>query len=1129
MKAFVSNNRKLFSIILVLTLVLTPLFGSINPGQSAAAQEQNSGDVVELKVLHTNDLHAKINEFGKVSAYLNSVRDQATHSLYLDAGDIFSGNPVVDLQYGEPIVELLNIMGLQAMTMGNHDFDYGQQNTVDRMAQSNFDWLSANTVVTENTDVDFPQPAPYKIFDINGLSVGVFSVTETPPSTAPANVKGINFKDPIQTAKEYEFLKDEVDILIALTHHGYTEDIKLAEQVDFFDVIIGGHSHTALSAPRVVNGTPIVQTGGNAENVGNLTIEYNTAKNEVSAVNGFLQRVSQLTEVDPVVQAKVDAYNAEMDELLGEVIGTTQTGLNRSGNTDTQLGNFWTDAIRHHTGADIALTNSGGIRANIAAGDITVNDIYTIEPFANEIMKIEMTGAAIKNVIEYSYTRDGRNRIDLQTAGLHYKIITNNTGRYLGSELIVNGVPINNDQTYVVAVGDYIGTGGSGYNFEGTVLEALSGTMTEAMINFAKHLTEQGQVINYSANQRISIEVSTGAPIDGEVIGSTTRGLSSANNSKGDSTLGSLYTDSVRAAAGTDFGVLNNSSVIGNIPAGNITDKQIEYLDQFGNEINVTKTTVQRLKEVLLEQSTFHNGVDVQVSGFHYELIKENGKFVDVLLTTPDGQPLDETAEYTVAYNDYMHGRAFYNLGSELIGSGYGKVWESIVGYVADQEAPIDYVEGSRISISGDDATPEPPERDYLTVAEAIALNSGTATVQGYIIGTMTNNLPSYDGNFVATNLIIADSLDERDRTKIMPVMLPTGAVRAGLNLVNNPDNYGKAVQVTGNLAAYFSQPGVRDTRSFEFVVIEEEPELEPVTIAEARTLPAGADVAIEGIVTTNSGIWGQKGFYVQDETAGIYVFQNVEDVKAGDVVRLVGKTGEYGRELQVANVSSLEVLGEAEVPAPIAVTPAEITSANEAQLVEVEGVTIENLRKVNDFGTFEFLASKDGQSVLVRVDNRSGLVFDDFVFENGDSVTITGVSSRFNDTIQLKPRDASDIVEYEVPYEEPEVKYTASTQFFDVKGKELKNLERKSDVVVSSTISNHVRDTSSFTIEMELVDKHGRVNHSSSKSYEVTGENEKTFTHTLSIPANHNGQRYTLTVVVKDGEGNEVERTEIN
>lgn len=984
---------------LLLIVVMTLSLFTFNMPTISAVEDE----LVELKILHTNDIHARINEFGKMAAYIKAEREAASHSLYLDAGDIFSGNPVVDLQYGLPMVALLNEVGLQAMAIGNHEFDYGQEETVKRMEQADFPWLSANMFVGEDTLVDFPQPEPYHVFELEGLTVGVLALTETPPSTAPINVTGITFEDPIETAKNYQHLEEETDILIALTHVGYSVDRQLAEEVDFFDLIIGGHSHTTLNQPAVVNGTPIVQAGGNGENIGNVTVFFNSVSREVEAVEGFLQNVSALTSVDPEVQAMVDQYNAEMEELLSEEIGYTETGLTRSGSNDTSLGNFWTDAMRHYTAADIALTNNGGIRANIGVGPLTVRDIYTIEPFANEIMTYEMTGAALKDVIQFSYER--RQSIDLQTSGLHYTILMNNTGRYVDGELYLNGEPIEEDATYTVAVGDYIGAGGSGYDFQGTVLNALTGMMTDAMITYAKYLTANGHPINYDANERITIDV-TEAPIEGEPVGSTDYGLSSVHNRNGDSGLGNLYTDAVRAETGADFAVLNGSSVSGNIPAGVITDSQIEFLDQYNNRVEVVKTNLDRLKDVILTQSNYHGGVDLQTSGLHYQLIKEESQFVDVLLTLPDGTPLDQEKEYVVAYNDYMHGSSFYNLGTVAVDQEYPLVWKTIVDYIRAHEGPIDYQEGSRITIEQLEET-----QDYLTVAEAIANNQGIGTVQGYIVGTMTGN---FDGPFVTTNIMLADSPDQRDMEHILPVQLPNNDIRSALNLVDHPDNLGKRIQITGDLDLYFSVPGLRSPTQYQFVEEAEEPELPLISIAEARAVSNGEQVKITGTATTNSGNWGGAGFYLQDGTAGIYVYQTELDIEAGDQVVLTGSKNVFNGEVQLSNISELEVVGNHTIPEPLILTPDQLSTNNEGMLVQVEGVTITDLNQVNQYGTFEFNATVNGETVLVRVDNRTGLIYDDFDFEVGDQVTITGISSVHRDTIQLKPRGVNDVVEFE-------------------------------------------------------------------------------------------------------------------
>jgi 5'-nucleotidase / UDP-sugar diphosphatase len=485
--------------------VLVVLFSSVGVSLQGGVLA-NESDTATLNIVHTNDIHAKINNFGKIGAYIEAQRENYTNFLYLDAGDIFSGNPVVDLKDGEPIIELLNAMQLDAMTIGNHEFDYGQEVFAQRVLDSSFPWLSANTEVVDET-IAIEQPDPFEIFEFeDGLTVGVLGLTQAPPATAPAGIVGLQFHDPVATALEYEYLADEVDLFVALTHIGYSEDRRLAESVDFIDVIIGGHSHTTLSEPQFVNGTAIAQTGGDANNIGNLELELDLETGEVE-VTGFLQQVSQLEATNDDIQAMVDSYNAEAEELLNTVIGYTNTGLTRDGRNvgDVPLGNFWMDAVRYSLDADISLTNGGGIRASIAPGDITAGDIFTVEPFGNIITEKEMTGAALKDVIEYSYS--WRKRIDLQTSGLHYTIYTDQEGNYIDADLYVDGEPIDMDQTYTVALNNFIATGGDGYNFVGETVQEDAGYVTNAMINYAGLLMEEKGAIDYEVEGRIQVKV----------------------------------------------------------------------------------------------------------------------------------------------------------------------------------------------------------------------------------------------------------------------------------------------------------------------------------------------------------------------------------------------------------------------------------------------------------------------------------------------------------------------------------------------------------------------------------------------------------------------------------------------
>lgn len=298
-----------------------------------------------LKILHTNDIHATFDNFGKAAGYIDQVREDYDNVLYLDAGDYASGNPVVDLNYGIPMVEAFNEANLDVLTIGNHEFDYGQDHLINNMDTSTASWLGAN-VDTGSTGVDNPEP--YTMIDLDGVSVAILGITQAPPATAPANVEGMTFdSDYAAVAAAYEEeLTSEADVIIALTHIGYNEDRQLAEDVDYFDVIIGGHSHTTLNSPQIVNGTLIVQTGSNLNNLGELTLAIEN--NEVTELDGTLVPVADLDTMNEDVQAVIDHYNSEMDEVLGEVIGYSENGLSRDGRfqQDAPLGNFWTDAMR---------------------------------------------------------------------------------------------------------------------------------------------------------------------------------------------------------------------------------------------------------------------------------------------------------------------------------------------------------------------------------------------------------------------------------------------------------------------------------------------------------------------------------------------------------------------------------------------------------------------------------------------------------------------------------------------------------------------------------------------------------------------------------------------------------------
>ncbi|WP_339308742.1 DUF5689 domain-containing protein [Paenibacillus sp. FSL R5-0519] len=190
----------------------------------------------------------------------------------------------------------------------------------------------------------------------------------------------------------------------------------------------------------------------------------------------------------------------------------------------------------------------------------------------------------------------------------------------------------------------------------------------------------------------------------------------------------------------------------------------------------------------------------------------------------------------------------------------------------------------------------------------------------------------------------------------------------------------------------------------------EEGPIPAAITVAEARTKAVGTTVTIEGVVTTEPGAFGGQAFYLQDETAGIYVFQHTSGFHAGDTVKVTAATTIYNSEFELTDIVAIEKTGTASVPAPIEVTA--ITDGNQGQLVQLKNVTIENIISATPVGSFEFDAvAADGATTHIRVDTRTGVTETSFPYTAGDKIDITGVSAIFKDVYQLKPRSLNDFV----------------------------------------------------------------------------------------------------------------------
>jgi len=437
----------------------------------------------EVRILHVNDFHGFAEPHKPLgsadllggAAYLAGEVDRLRRekpSLLLAAGDMLQGSNWANLFRGRSVIELMNAMGFDAMVVGNHEFDYGQEVLKKRIGAAKFPVLGANVE-------GFPPLKPYTIKQVAGLRVGLIGVTtpDTPVTTHPKNVAGLKFISPETAVKKYlPAVRPQADLVVVLSHQGLEADRDLAAQVPDIDVIVGGHSHTRLEKPQVVNRTIIVQAWEHAKTLGVLDLTLDGGK--IVSFSGGLQEIKPApgTE-DPRIRQLVNRYAKRVEAVLRERVGETAVDLD--GQTDhvrtreTNLADLVADVMRQKSGADAAIINGGTIRASINQGSITKKQVYAALPFDNYLVAIRLTGAQIQEALEHGVATLGEpsGRFP-QVSGLSF---TYSRAAPVGSrvkEILIQGRPLDPHREYVVATNDFMAAGGDGYTVFGNAIRA---------------------------------------------------------------------------------------------------------------------------------------------------------------------------------------------------------------------------------------------------------------------------------------------------------------------------------------------------------------------------------------------------------------------------------------------------------------------------------------------------------------------------------------------------------------------------------------------------------------------------------------------------------------------------------
>ncbi len=416
----------------------------------------------------TIDPHAKVGGATYLAGLIHEERQKNPRgTLLLSAGDMFQGTPVSNLFYGQPVVEIMNHLKFDAMVLGNHEFDWGRdvlQNLVD---QARFPILSSNVSLKNGRPI--PGIKPYVIFEREGIKLGILGLTtqETQYAVKATLVEDIDFRDPIDVTHLWvnELKAKGADIIVVLSHLGLPADRKLARHNSDIHVIVGGHSHTVVKEPVVENRTIIVQAGYYGIYLGVLDLEVDEQTGRITAHSHAdvlrLASSEQKAPPDKTVQTIVAKYTEKIEEKLSLVIGETRVDLVRNPMGESNLGNLICDAMRETSGTPIAFQNGGGIRMDIPAGMISLGDLYTMLPFKNRIVTIDLTGEQILEILEQSGTLQQR---ILQVSGLEVDYDLSRPPGDRITRAMVGESPLSIEERYRVAVNDFLAAGGDRFS-----------------------------------------------------------------------------------------------------------------------------------------------------------------------------------------------------------------------------------------------------------------------------------------------------------------------------------------------------------------------------------------------------------------------------------------------------------------------------------------------------------------------------------------------------------------------------------------------------------------------------------------------------------------------------------------
>ena len=483
--------------------------GATTPGGESIKQgAAQSPELVTLTIVGTNDMHGSTARLPLLAGYFDVIREQTNgRLLLLDGGDMFQGTLESNLGEGDVMIEAMNAMGYTAATVGNHEFDFGPvgDNVISkedgedprgalkaRAKQAKFPILTGNIVDKKSRKpVEWPNMPATLLVERDGIKIGIIglSTVDTPTTTIPANVSDLAFSPLADATSNYgAFLRNQgATVIVVVAHAGAKckefanpndlsscepghEIFELAERLapGTVDVIVGGHTHSGVA--HMVNGVAVIESFAHAKAFGrvDLAVDRKTGK----VVSKRIYPPHRLCEKEPCsYEGRTVHHNptiAKIDErankrarvLAGLALKMTlKTPFPRKRTEESAAGNWLADQmLKARPKADASLTNGGGLRADLPAGELTYGALHSLVPFDNRFAMVEVNGAELKHIIESNL---GEERGILSLAGIRAE------AKCAGGKMVLkvvrdNGKPVGDQEKLQIVTSDFLATGGDG-------------------------------------------------------------------------------------------------------------------------------------------------------------------------------------------------------------------------------------------------------------------------------------------------------------------------------------------------------------------------------------------------------------------------------------------------------------------------------------------------------------------------------------------------------------------------------------------------------------------------------------------------------------------------------------------